>query len=1524
MNFFLTKKGVLLVVCIVILSAFNKTLFAQTCPSSQNQSQWPTHSNWFFGQAQMMNFGATGTGAPSVSTKVGPGSPYPAYESCASASDEDGNLVIYTNGVKLWNGNGEEVHVGPTSGASQRLKAGAENPTGNTGSAVQGVLITKHPLNDNDYYIFTTDDAIGGINGITYGFNYSIYSKADDTCSAPQRIGAFRATEQVSATFHKNGLDIWVVTHEAIIDAATKNYHSYLLECSGLNTTPVVSDVGFNVRSRTQFTNWAGNLVNASEFSNERGAIEFQQNPTLETTIKAAATFHCGQGTWDPVKSISLLDFNTETGEFSNNQGLGDGSVAQSNPYDCEFSLDGTKLYVSYMADPWSGPLLGRIGEFDVGTGTYTEIGNTGSDAITIGTVKLGGDGTLYAAQFNSTSWAYQDDLISSNGATLNTSGMAAGTGSVGYGLPNMFVPPQDWVEIQDPGALTDCDLPVDLQTDWLCKGTSAENTSGYENAYSVATSGANACTGCSIDPITGVFDAPGPGTYKVYFEICTIKDSLTFTVGTCGCDADISSSEPICVGETFLLDTAVISSSGVGVWTIDSIPSTPGVSAVIDDSGADTLFDASAPNTKYGFYKLKFTVDNSCEDSMYMEVKKIPTVVVDQIGPFCDDSVAVVMTAIPANGGDVTGVWQIDNGIPFIVPNFDPVALGPGNYTVKYGVDSMGCLSADSIDVLVKERPSPSIDVIGPFCADEPAVSLTITPLSADSGTWSGDVSLPSTFDPSTLTTGQKEVIYTIPGLCGAADTINVTINPLNDASINTPQNKDSLSFCVLDPNPTLTVNQSGGTWNNAAVNQTGTDIEIDLASLGVVVDEMLIYTIPNPCEDKDTIWVTTTSQLDATITSVGPFCDTDSPVILSVVDAGGTFSGNGVDPTTGEFDPAGAAALGSSPHTITYTIPGNCGDVKTIDIVVNSTPDPSITNLDFSFCENHGDVALTTIEPGGTWVEITNTNGGLNSSGSLFTTASLSGQFELEYGFSGQCPAFDTITFEVIDMPTITFPFQDTLCEDDASVLVSVNVVPPSSILTWTGDGDALGNFDPSGKIGDNDINLSADNQGCITANSLKIHVLERADATLLPVANVCVSEAPFSIGTVSGVTDGTWLGTGITDANNGIFDPSVAGAGTFEIRHTISGKCGDWDTVLVTVEGTPDPTITPPSTVCAGSNQFTLTAATAGGTWGGDVSASGTFTPTTGGSYTATYTLTNPCQADDAISFDVHEVPATSLSVTPRTGCAPLNVVVTDESAETPVQSSWDFGNSNTSTDVSGTVNQTYSSFGCFDIKLVNVYANGCVDSTTLSGAVCTYEIPTADFSWLPQILDVDNNVAVFKNQSSQDVFSFEWDFSNVVLPSQSNPVTTASPQTSIDENPTVVFNSSNGDTVNVKLKVTNSNGCSDSIVKPVIIRDKFSVFLPNAFTPNDDGTNDTFFPVGRNLEFGSNYDFRIYNRWGTLIWMSKTPYQGWDGRVTEMSPSGGKIAQVDVYVWRLVVVDPFTGQEHELVGTVTLMM
>ena len=78
------------------------------------------------------------------------------------------------------------------------------------------------------------------------------------------------------------------------------------------------------------------------------------------------------------------------------------------------------------------------------------------------------------------------------------------------------------------------------------------------------------------------------------------------------------------------------------------------------------------------------------------------------------------------------------------------------------------------------------------------------------------------------------------------------------------------------------------------------------------------------------------------------------------------------------------------------------------------------------------------------------------------------------------------------------------------------------------------------------------------------------------------------------------------------------------------------------------------------------------------------------------------------------------------------------------------------------------------------------------------------------------------------------------------------------------------------------------------------------------------NETFYPLGRNLLFGENYAFRIYNRWGTLIWMSKVPGQAWDGRVTELTPTSGEIAQIDVYVWRLDVFDSHTKDQLQKIN------
>ncbi|MDX2134279.1 MAG: gliding motility-associated C-terminal domain-containing protein [Saprospiraceae bacterium] len=95
-----------------------------------------------------------------------------------------------------------------------------------------------------------------------------------------------------------------------------------------------------------------------------------------------------------------------------------------------------------------------------------------------------------------------------------------------------------------------------------------------------------------------------------------------------------------------------------------------------------------------------------------------------------------------------------------------------------------------------------------------------------------------------------------------------------------------------------------------------------------------------------------------------------------------------------------------------------------------------------------------------------------------------------------------------------------------------------------------------------------------------------------------------------------------------------------------------------------------------------------------------------------------------------------------------------------------------------------------------------------------------------------------------------------------------------------------------------RVTAYNACGFS-------EDTLTVFLPrcqnicpflfpNAFTPNDDGTNDLFRPVGECPEVES-FRFQVYNRWGDLVFEGLEPTDGWDGEVN------GQPAPTDVYVW-----------------------
>ncbi|MDZ4810503.1 MAG: gliding motility-associated C-terminal domain-containing protein, partial [Bacteroidota bacterium] len=88
----------------------------------------------------------------------------------------------------------------------------------------------------------------------------------------------------------------------------------------------------------------------------------------------------------------------------------------------------------------------------------------------------------------------------------------------------------------------------------------------------------------------------------------------------------------------------------------------------------------------------------------------------------------------------------------------------------------------------------------------------------------------------------------------------------------------------------------------------------------------------------------------------------------------------------------------------------------------------------------------------------------------------------------------------------------------------------------------------------------------------------------------------------------------------------------------------------------------------------------------------------------------------------------------------------------------------------------------------------------------------------------------------------------------------------------------------------------------------------IYVPTGFTPNGDGKNDRFtpFPVGMK---SYNY-FRIYNRWGQIVFSSTNLHDGWDGKL------GGRDQQSGIYVW---MIEGVTNDNRVITrkGTVSLI-
>ena len=197
-----------------------------------------------------------------------------------------------------------------------------------------------------------------------------------------------------------------------------------------------------------------------------------------------------------------------------------------------------------------------------------------------------------------------------------------------------------------------------------------------------------------------------------------------------------------------------------------------------------------------------------------------------------------------------------------------------------------------------------------------------------------------------------------------------------------------------------------------------------------------------------------------------------------------------------------------------------------------------------------------------------------------------------------------------------------------------------------------------------------------------------------------------------------------------------------------------------------------------------------------------------------------------------------------------------------------------------------------------------SDGCIRDTLVH--LLSPAGPEARFDAESRSASIYDPVFQFKN-FSQDYATSYWKFG---YPDSFG--------TSNEDEPRFSFREADlGDYV-VMLVVKDRAGCVDTTFQTVTIYEDVLNYIPNAFSPNEDGINDIFKPVLRYFD-RSSYRMQIFDRWGKMMFETENPDAGWNGS------DNGKDYYVEagVYVYAIRVKSERTGEAVILRGTVTLV-
>jgi gliding motility-associated-like protein len=265
--------------------------------------------------------------------------------------------------------------------------------------------------------------------------------------------------------------------------------------------------------------------------------------------------------------------------------------------------------------------------------------------------------------------------------------------------------------------------------------------------------------------------------------------------------------------------------------------------------------------------------------------------------------------------------------------------------------------------------------------------------------------------------------------------------------------------------------------------------------------------------------------------------------------------------------------------------------------------------------------------------------------------------------------------------------------------------------------------------------------------------------------------------------------------------------------------------------------------------------------------------------------------------SLPFNTADTVNAEFNFTSRFGCQRDTLTFSHNGAHDVNFWSWNFNSDSPVLTQTHTI--IFPAFSTNNVQLI--VSNGTCTDTASATIVLNNEVK-ADFTMDSFICPEDKLTVI--NNSRGNVDAWRWDFDVIATSTVKDPLPVQFPTLNREAYYTVKL-----------VAYNNSLRCADSMKKTLTVLDHCRIAVPTAFTPNNDGRNDFFWP--HNALKADNLEFRVYNRWGQLVFQSQSWRDKWDGTLKGQPQPAG------VYVWMLRYVHRETRKEVFEKGTVMLI-